>query len=185
MPARSLIFLLPVLGFLAAAAAFLWGLNPQRNPSEVPSALIDDPIPEFVLPPLEGVGVPGFSSTELRTGQVALVNVFASWCVPCRAEHPSLMRLAEHGIAPIYGINYKDNKDDAVGWLAELGNPYVAIGADKNGRVAIDWGIYGVPETFVIDRGGVIRYRHVGPVLPAVFEEDILPLVKSLQQEAQ
>jgi cytochrome c biogenesis protein CcmG/thiol:disulfide interchange protein DsbE len=174
--------LAPPLLFLIVAAAFLWGLNPERDPREVPSALINESVPEFSLPPLEGAAVPGFSSADLRTGEVALVNVFASWCIPCRAEHPFLMRLAEDGIVPIYGLNYKDKRSNAVSWLAELGNPYVAIGADENGRVAIDWGVYGVPETFVIDRVGVIRYRHVGPLFPETLEETILPLIRSLRE---
>ncbi len=182
MISRRLLYLLPVVGFAFIAVAFLWGLDPERDPREIPSALIDKPVPEFVLPALEGADVPGFSSGDLRSGEVALVNVFASWCVPCRAEHPFLMRLAEDRVVPIYGINYKDNPADALGWLAELGNPYVAIGTDEIGRVAIDWGVYGVPETFVIDGAGMIRYRHVGPLLSKTLERDILPLIKSLRQ---
>jgi cytochrome c biogenesis protein CcmG/thiol:disulfide interchange protein DsbE len=183
MSSRRVVYLIPVLGFLVVAAAFLWGLNPERNPREVPSVFIDRPVPDFTLPALEGTGVPGFSSADPRSGQVALVNVFASWCVPCRAEHPFLVRLAGEPAVPIYGINYKDKRTDAVAWLAELGNPYVAIGADESGRVAIDRGIYGVPKTFVIDPTGVIRYRQVGPLFPQLLEEDILPLIRSLRGE--
>ncbi len=180
---QRFIYFVPPLLFAIVAAAFLWGLDPERDPREIPSALIDDPVPDFSLPPIEGTRVPGFSSADLRAGEVALLNVFASWCLPCRIEHPFLMRIAEDGIAPIYGIDYKDKQSDAVNWLAERGNPYVAIGADENGRVTIDWGTYGVPETFVIDQAGVIRYRHVGPLFPEILEETILPLIRSLREK--
>ena len=182
MTRKSLIYLFPTLAFLIVAGGFLWGLDPERAPSEIPSALIDDPIPDFALPPLEGASLPGFSSADLRAGEVALVNVFASWCIPCRVEHPYLMHLSRERSIPIYGINYKDKPFDALNWLAELGNPYVAIGGDESGRTAIDWGIYGVPETFVIDQTGVIRYRHVGPLFPAALGGTILPLIKSLHE---
>ncbi len=177
---KRLIFLLPVLTFAVIAAYFLWGLDPRRNPSEVPSVLIDKPVPEFILPALEGAGVPGFSSADLASGEVVLVNVFASWCFPCRVEHPLLMRLAEDPSIQIYGINYRDKPLDAVRWLAELGNPYKRIGADERGRVGIDWGVYGVPETFIIDREGRIRYRHVGPLYPFQLEETLWPLIRDL-----
>jgi cytochrome c biogenesis protein CcmG/thiol:disulfide interchange protein DsbE len=183
-PVKKLLYLVPAAAFLVVAGAFLWGLDPERDPREVPSVLIDRPVPEFTLPPLAGMDVPGFATADLQAGQVALVNVFASWCVPCRAEHPYLMRLARDGVVPIYGINYKDKPADALAWLEELGSPYVAIGADEAGRVAIDWGIYGVPETFVIDQTGVIRYRQVGPIFPKVLEEEILPLIATLREGA-
>ena len=182
MHSRGFIYMAPVLGILVVGGALLWSLNPERNPSEVQSVLVDNPIPEFELPQLEGAGLPGFSSTDLQLGQVTLVNIFASWCFPCRAEHPFLMRLSKEFAVPIYGINYKDKPADAAGWLAEFGNPYVAIGGDEDGRVTIDWGVYGIPETFVIDRAGVIRYRHVGPLLPKVLEQEILPLIRSLRE---
>ncbi len=182
MSSRKLIYLIPVLGFLVVAGAFLWGLDPDRDPRVLPSVLIEKPVPEFTLVALEGSGVSGFSDAELPSGQVVLVNVFASWCVPCRVEHPFLMRLSEDRVVPIYGINYKDKQADAVAWLAELGNPYAAIGADEHGRVAIDWGIYGVPETFVIDQRGVIRYRHVGPLSLDIVEKELLPLIRSLRE---
>ncbi len=141
---KRFIYFVPPLVFAIVAGAFLWGLDPDRDPREVPLALIDDPVPDFSLPPLEGTGVPGFSSADLRAGKVVLVNVFASWCFPCRTEHPFLMRIADDGIAPIYGIDYKDKQSDAVNWLAERGNPYVAIGADESGAVTSDWVTYGV-----------------------------------------
>ncbi len=175
-------FVLSLL-FAIVAGTFLWGLDPDRDPREVPSTLIDDPVPNFSLPPLEGTGVPGFSSADLRAGEVSLVNVFASWCFPCRIEHPFLMRIAEDGIAPIYGINYKDSQSKAASWLAEWGNPYVAIGADEKGRITIDWGAYGVPETYVVDQAGVIRYRHVGPLFPEILEGTIVPLIRSLREK--
>ena len=180
---KRFIYFVPPLLISIVAGAFLWWLDPYGDPGEVPSALIDDPVPDFSLPPIEGTGVPGFSSADLRAGEVALVNVFASWCFPCRTEHPFLMRIAEDRVAAIYGINYKDKPSDVVNWLAERGNPYVAIGADESGRVTIDWGTYGVPETFVIDQAGVIRYRHVGPLFPEILEETILPLIRSLREK--
>jgi len=182
MPSKILIYLVPVLALLIVAGGFLWRLDPERDPSEIPGALIADPIPDFALPPLEGSDVPGFASADLRTGEVVLVNVFASWCYPCRVEHPFLMHLSREQSTPIYGINYKDKPSDALNWLADQGNPYIAIGADESGRVSIDWGIGGVPETLVIDRGGAIRYRHVGPLSSSVLEETILPLISSLRK---
>lgn len=177
---KRISFLLPVLTFAVIAGYFLWGLDPRRNPNEVPSPLIDKPVPEFDLPALQGAGVPGFSSDDLVAGKVVLVNVFASWCIPCRAEHPLIMALAADPSIEIYGINYRDKPLDAVRWLAELGNPYKRIGADERGRVGIDWGVYGVPETFVVDRKGKIRYRQVGPLYPYVVEETLRPLLREL-----
>ena len=127
---RFIYYLSPLL-IAIVAAAFLWGLDSDSDPQAVPPALIEDPVPDFSLPPLEGTGVPGFASADLRAGEVTLVNVFASWCFPCQAEHPFLMRIAEDRVAAIYGINYKDKRSDAVNWLAARGNPYVAIGADE------------------------------------------------------
>ncbi len=176
---RRLIFVLPLVAFAAVAAWFAVGLT--RDPTRVPSALIDQPIPAFELPPLPGSGVPGLSDEAIK-GKVALVNVFASWCVPCKAEHPILMRLAEERRVPIYGINYKDAEQDARAWLDALGNPYTAIGHDLSGRVSIDWGVYGVPETFVIDRDGRIRHKHVGPITPQILQDEILPLIASLEK---
>jgi cytochrome c biogenesis protein CcmG, thiol:disulfide interchange protein DsbE len=176
MSLRRLLFLLPVLIFVGVGIGLAVGLT--RDPSTLPSPLIDKPVPTFELPPLAGRDGPGFSSADLE-GRVSLVNVFASWCVPCRVEHPLLMALAEDGVA-IYGIDYKDPAEKAAGWLAELGDPYQAIGADQDGRVAIDWGVYGVPETFVVDREGRIRHRHVGPLQPRDIEETIRPLLEDL-----
>lgn len=150
-----------------------------KDIKELPSALIDKPAPQLSLPPIEGDG-PGLSSADFKN-KVSLVNVWASWCPPCRIEHPILMRLSGEGI-PIYGINYKDKPEDAKRFLAELGNPYRAIGADRTGRSVIDWGVYGYPETFIIDKTGRIRYRHVGPILPQDLDDKIYPILKALKQ---
>lgn len=173
-----LLFILPLLVFGAIAAYFAVGLT--KDPRILPSALIDKPAPEFELPPLR-TGEEGFAKTDLG-GEVKLVNVFASWCVPCRVEHPVFMRFAETNDTPLYAINYKDRQPDAVAWLKELGDPYRRIGHDLSGRVGIEWGVYGVPETYVIDREGRIRYRHVGSVLPEAMEEKILPLIEELKE---
>lgn len=170
--------LIPLAVFLVTGIFLAIGLT--LNPREVPSPLINKPVPEFVLPPVQGRTL-GLSSADLN-GEVSLVNVFASWCVACRAEHPLLMELKQKGTVPIHGLNYKDKPDDAEKWLAELGDPYTRTGADINGRVGIDWGVYGVPETFVIDRQGRIAYKQIGPVTPQVLEKTILPLISKLQQ---
>ena len=171
--------MLPAAVFAGLAAAFYWGL--WNNDDRLPSPLVGKAIPEFALPPIEGRD-DGLSSADLR-GEVSIVNVWASWCVPCRVEMPLLMELAEGGTVPIYGINYKDDPDEALAFLAELGDPYTRIGADRSGRVAIDWGVYGLPETFVIDAEGRIAYKHVGPFDRTLLEEDILPVVRQLQAE--
>lgn len=171
--------LLPIGVFAGLVAAFYWGL--WYNDDRLPSPLIGKSIPEFDLPPIEGRD-DGLSSADLR-GQVSIVNVWASWCVPCRVEMPLLMELARDGTVPIYGINYKDDAEEALAFLDELGDPYTGIGADMSGRVALDWGVYGLPETFVIDAEGRITYKHVGPFDRTSLEEDILPVVRRLQTE--
>lgn len=173
---RRVLFVLPVVLLLGIAVLFAVGL--RHDPGIVPSVLIDKPAPEFDLPPLLD-GKAGLATADLK-GQVALVNVFASWCIPCRVEHPLFMRLAEEGGVPIYGINYKNAPEDAKRWLAELGDPYARIGADRDGRAGIEWGVYGVPETFVVDGTGTIRFKHVGPLTAEVLEETIMPLVREL-----
>jgi cytochrome c biogenesis protein CcmG/thiol:disulfide interchange protein DsbE len=175
---KRLLFILPVALLIGLAVLFAVGL--RHDPSIVPSVLLDKPAPVFDLPPLSE-DQPGLATVDLN-GKVSLVNVFASWCGPCRVEHPLFMRLAEQGEVPIYGINYKDKAADAKRWLRDLGDPYTRIGVDRDGRVAIEWGVYGVPETFVIDREGTIRFKHVGPLSPEVLSETILPLVRKLQQ---
>ena len=174
---RRFLFILPGLVFLALVAAFYAGLG--RDPALVPSALIGKPVPHFALPALLDGGA-GLRTADLK-GKVVLVNVFASWCVPCRAEHPFLMRLAKEGVE-LDAIDYKDKPEDARLWLGNLGDPYKRIGADLEGTVGLDWGVYGVPETFVIDREGTIRYKQVGPLSPDVVNDTILPLVRQLSK---
>ena len=160
-------------------AALYWGL--WNKDDRLPSTLIGRSVPDFALPPIEGRDN-GLSSEDLR-GQVSIVNVWASWCVPCRVEMPLLVELAQTGTVPIHGINYKDAPDAALGFLAELGDPYTRTGADRNGRVSIDWGVYGLPETFVIDGEGRIAYKHVGALDRRALEDEILPVVRRLQAE--
>jgi cytochrome c biogenesis protein CcmG/thiol:disulfide interchange protein DsbE len=170
------LFVLPAVLFIVVAA-YLW-LDLARDPSTLPSALIDRAVPEFVLPPLYD-DEREFSSANLR-GAVSLVNMFASWCGPCRVEHPVITRLARKEGIVVYGINVRDRPEEAQAWLGQLGNPYRRIGVDRNGRVSIDWGVYGLPETFVVDRDGRIRYRHVGPISERDLTEKILPMLRML-----
>lgn len=176
---RRLLFLAPLLVFAGVAVFFVFGFN--KDPRDLPSTMIDKPVPDFDLPALAGSGKPGFSAAGLK-GEVRLINVFASWCVPCRIEHPVITELAEkHGL-PVLAINQKDKPEDALAWLAKLGNPFTAIGVDANGRTSIDFGVYGVPESFLIDRQGRIRYKQTGPMTPEVVEKVLLPLVKELRK---
>jgi len=168
----------PLVVFAGLVGVFGYMLLSGRDPSILPSALIDQPVPVFDLPPLHDGGE-GLATADFG-GRVVLVNVFASWCVPCRAEHPLLMDLAENEGVPVFGLNYKNARPDAEGWLTELGDPYERIGYDYEGQVAIDWGVYGVPETFVVDAEGRIRHKHVGPLMPADVAETILPMVRAL-----
>lgn len=172
---RHALYALPLAVALGLGAFLLWGLDPARDPRSVPSVLVDRPVPEFALPPIMGVDRPGLSRAALATiDEPYLVNVFASWCGPCRAEHPVLVRLArDHGV-PLMGLNYKDAPDDARAWLAEVGNPYLKIGSDVSGRAGIEWGVFGVPETFVVDASGTILMRHVGPIVTPEAEAAIL-----------
>jgi cytochrome c biogenesis protein CcmG, thiol:disulfide interchange protein DsbE len=169
-PGRTrLLYLLPVLVFTGLALLFLVRLY-SGDPSKVPSALIGRPAPAFSLPALDGLQangqpVPGLSRDDLK-GRITIVNVWASWCAPCRQEHPLLMALAKDPAIRLVGINYKDNPENARRFLGALGNPFAAVGADPNGRAAIDWGVYGVPETFVIGPDGTIRHKQIGPLTP-------------------
>ena len=179
-PLRSKIrfaFVVPIIAFLGVSVALGWGLT--RDPREIPSSLIGKPVPDFTLPAVQGRSL-GLLSADLR-GEVSLVNVFASWCTACRDEHPLFMRLAKSGTVPLHGLNYKDRPADAEAWLNTLGDPYMRTGADRDGRVAIDWGVYGVPETYVVGVDGRIAHKHVGPVTEAVLRQKILPLVERLQ----
>ena len=177
LPSRraTLMLLAAFGGFIGVLAIGL-----TLNPREIPSPLIGKPVPRFDLPPV-GRRTLGLASADLK-GDVSLVNVFASWCVACREEHPVFMQMKREGVVPIHGINYKDRPEDAQKWLDDLGDPYTRTGADLDGRVGIDWGVYGVPETFVIARDGTIAYKHIGPVTPQVVEETLKPLIAKLRR---
>lgn len=174
MRTRSLV----PLGIFAALVALLWaGL--YLNPREVPSPLIGKPAPEFVLPQLQD-SARQIGSKDLL-GKVTLLNVWASWCVACREEHPLLVALARTGQVNIYGLNYKDTRQEALRWLNQLGNPYVVSAFDEQGNVGIDYGVYGVPETYIIDRAGIIRHKIIGPLTEENLRNTVLPLVRKLE----
>jgi cytochrome c biogenesis protein CcmG/thiol:disulfide interchange protein DsbE len=177
-PRRRLIFTLVPAAFAILAAVLAWQLL-TGTPDKVPSALIDKSIPEFDLPLIPGWDV-GLASADIKNGGVSIVNVFASWCGPCRVEHPLLMDIAAQDILPIWGLNYKDQPEDSARWLNDLGDPFTQIGSDLSGRVGIDWGVYGVPETFVIDAQGRIVYKHIGVLTRIDWDEKIMPLINSL-----
>ncbi len=171
-------YLIPLVLFLALVAFLAIGLG--RDPREVPSPLINKPAPAFRLVELKDPSR-SFSSEDMR-GKVWLLNVWASWCIACRDEHPMLLELARRNAIPIYGLNYKDKPTDAISWLNELGDPYVLSVSDLDGRVGIDYGVYGAPETFLVDRDGVIRFKHIGPITPEVWNNKIAPLVVQLSK---
>ena len=172
---RIALLVLPLVALAGLIAVF--ALSIDRDPGLVRSVLIDKPAPAFALAPVEGLGVPGFDNAALA-GEVTVVNVFASWCVPCRDEHPLLTALKQQTGVRLFGINQKDAPENARAFLNELGNPYDAVGADANGRVSIDWGVYGVPETFVVDADGIIAFKHVGPISPATLRSEIIPAIE-------
>lgn len=179
MKTRYLRFLLP-LGVFALLLVFLL-IGLRLDPREVPSPLIGKPAPAFALPQLDKPEQ-RIASDDLL-GKVWVLNVFASWCAPCRIEHPLVTELASRKLAPVYGLNYKDKTGDATAWLAQLGDPYAAVLVDADGRTGIDFGVYGVPETFVIDRLGTVRLKHIGPLTPDAVSERIIPLLTKLQTE--
>ncbi len=170
-------YLLPLLVFVLLVGFLAAGLS--LNPREVPSPLIGKPAPAFSLPRLDAPGQT-LSAQDLR-GKVWVLNVWASWCAPCRQEHPLIAELAKSGGAPVYGLNYKDKPADATAWLGQLGNPYTATVSDMEGLVGIDYGVYGVPETFVIDQAGVIRLKHIGPMTPEALRDNLLPMLRKLR----
>lgn len=176
---RNLRFLTPLIIFGVIAVFLYRGL--YLNPREIPSPLINKPAPEFSLPRLEDPSQT-ITTADLK-GKVWLFNVWASWCVSCRAEHEVLLQLARMGQVDIYGLNYKDTNEAGQAWLRRLGNPYVTNAVDADGRTGIDWGVYGVPESFVIDKKGVIRYKHTGPITHESLREQILPMVEKLKAE--
>ena len=174
---RSRQLLIPVIVFAAMATMFFFALQ-SGDPSKLPSALVGKPVPKFELPALSGlVGVPGFGSKELETSEVKVVNFWASWCGPCRDEHPVLEVLKRDGSVSMFGINYKDAPPGGQRFLGQYGNPFSAVGVDANGRVAIDWGVYGMPETFIIDKQGRIIYKHVGPISMKDLDQKIRPVI--------
>jgi cytochrome c biogenesis protein CcmG/thiol:disulfide interchange protein DsbE len=176
---RFIRYLLPLALFLSMAGLLYRGLS--IDPRVVPSPLVGQAAPSFALARLEDPAAT-VSTADLK-GQVSLLNVWATWCVSCRAEHAVLMQLAQTGQVAIYGLNYKDERPAALRWLQEFGDPYRANAFDADGRVGIDWGVYGTPETFVIDKRGVIRHKHIGPMTWEAVQQDILPLVRQLQAE--
>ncbi len=170
----------PVVAFLAVAVGL--GFSLGNDPKKMPSMLIDKPVPPFTLPSVE-TGGSGLSSTDFKD-QIALINVFASWCPGCRVEHPTLMRLSrDASLPPLYGINWKDKPGEGARWLKTHKDPYRKVGDDGSGRLGIDMGVTGVPETFVIDRSGRIRYRHAGPVTDDVWQEVFVPLLAELRSK--
>lgn len=177
-PARRWLVFLPLGIFAALALVFLIMLLADRNTSTVPSALIGQSAPQTDLPPLDDTLSVGLRS-DFFIGNVTLVNIWASWCGPCRQEHPVLMELSRDKRFIVAGLNYKDDASNAKGFLAELGDPYRVIGVDQNGRTAIDWGVYGVPETFLVDRDGIIRFKHVGPLTSDTVRTLLMPAIET------
>ena len=176
-----LVYALVPMALFGAIVAFL-GMGLGLNPREVPSPLIGKPAPAFTLPRLDDASQ--MVRRDDLLGKVWMLNVWASWCAPCREEHPLVIDIARRQLVPVYGLNYKDTAPAAKGWLASLGNPYRATLVDADGRVGIDFGVYGVPETFIIDRQGVVRLKHTGPLTPDVVRERIEPLLKALNDPA-
>jgi len=172
-------FLIPLILFGVLVVFLAIGLG--RDPHEVPSPLINKTAPAFKLAQLKDPSK-SFSADEMR-GRVWLLNVWASWCISCRDEHPLLIEYARTGAVPIYGLNYKDRPEDALAWLQELGDPYTLSVSDLDGRVGIDYGVYGAPETYLIDQQGVIRFKQIGPVTPDVWTKNILPMVQELNRQ--
>jgi cytochrome c biogenesis protein CcmG/thiol:disulfide interchange protein DsbE len=171
---RFVLFALPLLALVALIAVFATSID--RDPSLVRSVLIDKPAPQFTLAPVETLGVPGFDTAALK-GEVTVVNVFASWCIPCRAEHPLLVAVKDVAKVRLFGINQNDAPENAKKFLDELGNPYDAVGADRDRRVSIDWGVYGVPETFVVNANGIITFKYTGPLTAKAIDSELLPAI--------
>ncbi|MFL0690981.1 MAG: DsbE family thiol:disulfide interchange protein [Agrobacterium tumefaciens] len=174
---RYLIAALPLVLFAGLAAVFMTQLQSGRDVSEIPSALIGTKAPRLDLVALEGSELPALTTAAI-SGKLTLVNVFASWCVPCRQEHPMLLELSKDPRVNVVGINYKDRNDNALRFLGELGNPYDAIGVDPNGKAAIDWGVYGIPESYLVGADGMILYKKVGPFDPESFQTQLMPAIE-------
>lgn len=177
---KRLLFLLPVIGFVVLLGVFFLGLD--RDPRALPSAFIGKPLPAFTTAPVRP-GDQGLSNTDFDRGEPVLLNVFASWCGPCRVEHPVLMRLRQQGV-PIHGLDWKEAAPAGLKWLTDNGDPYIRVGNDESGRTGIEFGVAGVPETFVIDKHGKVRYRHVGALTPDDWEQKIGPLMEQLRKES-
>lgn len=175
---RILLAVLPLVLLVGLVAVF--AMNMDRDPSLVRSVLINKPAPETNLPPVEGLDRNGIIPSLLE-GQVTVVNVFASWCIPCRDEHPVLMELLRRTGVRLLGINQKDAPENARAFLTELGNPYDSVGADRDGRASIDWGVYGVPETFIVNAAGIITYKHIGPMTLESLEKEVIPAIQKAQ----
>lgn len=173
-------FAIPLVLFLVLVLVLGLALKSGKDPHEVPSPLINKPAPAFQLPQLHDPSKT-FSAAEMK-GKVWLLNVWASWCVSCREEHPVLVQLARSGALPVYGLDWKDKPEDALDWLQQLGDPYTVSFSDFDGKVAIDYGVYGAPESYVIDKNGVIRYKQIGAITPEVLKTKILPLVRELNK---
>jgi cytochrome c biogenesis protein CcmG/thiol:disulfide interchange protein DsbE len=163
-PRKFPLAVIPVAVFAFLAVLFWVGLG--GDPKNIPSALVGKPVPVFELAPIDGLNTPGFSTADLKKGQITVVNVWASWCAPCRDEHPLLVELSKRNDIRLFGINNKDEPENARRFLGTLGQPFVAIGSDRSGSVSIDWGVYGVPETFIVDGSGMIRFKWIGPLSP-------------------
>ncbi len=176
---RRALYLLPLVLFVVLVGYFATSLRPGHDSQELPSAMIAKPAPAFDI---VGLGDSRGLTLDGLKGHPFVINFFAFWCVPCRIEHPLLMRLAEQNHLPLYGIAYKDKPDDSTRLLATFGDPYRQVGVDRDGRVGLDFGVYGVPETYVIDSAGVIRRRFVGPLTAETVDKDLLPLLKQLGQ---
>ena len=180
---RVLVALLPLIIFAALAGIFTWQLLSGKNMQEIPSALIGRDAPLTDLPQLEGLlqvngtQTPGLKGSDLK-GQVTLVNIWASWCVPCRDEHPQIMKLGQDDRIRVVGLNYKDAPENALEFLSSLGNPYDVVGTDRSGRAGIEWGVYGVPETFIVNREGKIVYKFVGPISDESMAKQFMPEVE-------
>jgi cytochrome c biogenesis protein CcmG/thiol:disulfide interchange protein DsbE len=168
-------YLLPIIIFVVLIAIFAIGLNPERDVNELPSPFIGKPAPEFELPtvkdPARRIGSASYA------GETVLINVWATWCVGCRQEHDFLLSLSRSGAIPIYGINWRDTRSEALRWLEQLGDPYVASADDRDGRVGIDWGVYGAPETFLVGVDGTVLHKHLGPLSWPIWERDFVPLI--------
>lgn len=181
MKLNQALFALPLIGFLGIGVYL--GIGLTMDPSKLPNMLEGKPVPAFDLQALEGRDDLGFSNEDLK-GEVSLVNVFGSWCVACRVEHPFLMQLKANNLVPIHGIDWREeNRTDGPAWLRRFGDPYTLVGDDPKSKAAIAFGVTGAPETFVVDKQGIIRYKYVGPLGPEVWSETLKPLIEHLRKE--